>query len=197
MSELTEGRPRILIADDEPEIRGILRHLLGTEYECREVNSAEAALALLDSEKFALVLSDIMMGGLTGLDMVPLVLERAPDTVIILISGVQSVESAIEALRAGAFVLTSQNRSICITSKRPSAAQSSTKAPRGKARLRGVPRGFDQQRTDEIKHLSNHDALTDLPNRILFEDRLAQALIAPQRHKQTLAVMFINPIASR
>lgn len=62
---------RILIADDERQIREILMELLSQDYECRAVSSAEEALSLLRVEKFALVLSDIRMSGLSGLDMLP------------------------------------------------------------------------------------------------------------------------------
>ena len=96
-------RPRILIADDDAQIREVLHELLGEDYECAEVSSGEEALAVLRREEFDLVLSDIMMGGITGLEMVPQVLDRAPDTVVIMISGEQNIESAITALRAGAF----------------------------------------------------------------------------------------------
>jgi diguanylate cyclase (GGDEF)-like protein/PAS domain S-box-containing protein len=96
-------RARILIADDEPQIREMLHELLSDEYECREVGSAEEALELLRAEKFELVLSDITMPGLSGLDMVPQVLTLAPETVVIMISGEQTIESAIRAMRAGAF----------------------------------------------------------------------------------------------
>jgi diguanylate cyclase (GGDEF)-like protein/PAS domain S-box-containing protein len=103
MPETENKRTRILIADDEAQIREVLHELLGEDYECAEVSSAEEALALLQTEEFNLVLSDIMMGGITGLQMVPQVLERSPDTVVLMISGEQNIESAIEALRAGAF----------------------------------------------------------------------------------------------
>src|SRR2546423_1373788 len=96
-------RARILIADDEPQIREMLHVLLGQDYECREVSSAEEALVLLRAEKFELVLSDIMMSGLSGLEMVPHVLEIAPDTVVIMISGEQNIQSAIHAMQVGAF----------------------------------------------------------------------------------------------
>src|SRR5215212_4187369 len=98
-----DKRPRILIADDDAQIREVLHELLGDAYECAEVSSAEEALAVVRREEFDLVLSDIMMGGITGLEMVPQVLAQAPDTVVIMISGEQNIESAIEALRAGAF----------------------------------------------------------------------------------------------
>ena len=103
MSELRDVKPRILIADDEPEIRDVLYVLLSDEYVCTTVESAEAALERLRTSRYVLVISDIMMPGMSGLEMVPHVLEFDPDTVVIMISGVQTLESAIDALRAGAF----------------------------------------------------------------------------------------------
>jgi response regulator RpfG family c-di-GMP phosphodiesterase len=95
-------RARILVADDEPEIRHVLSDLLSPLYECEAVGSAEEALALLHDGVYDLVISDIMMGGMSGLELIPRVKELTPDTVVIMISGVQTVESAINALRAGA-----------------------------------------------------------------------------------------------
>jgi response regulator RpfG family c-di-GMP phosphodiesterase len=103
MAESVCGRARVLVADDEPEIRGVLADLLGDDYDCAAVGSAEEALELLRRREFDLVLSDIMMPGMSGLEMIPHVRELAPNAVVIMISGVQSVESAIDALRAGAF----------------------------------------------------------------------------------------------
>ncbi|HEX8070500.1 MAG TPA: EAL domain-containing protein [Pyrinomonadaceae bacterium] len=96
-------RARILIADDEPVIREVLVELLGERHDCRAVCSGDEALALLRAESFDLVLSDITMPGLSGLDLVPRVLALAPDTVVVMISGEQNIESAIRAMRAGAF----------------------------------------------------------------------------------------------
>jgi len=93
----------VLVADDEPEIRHVLSDLLSPLYDCAAVGSAEEALACLREGAYDLVISDIMMGGMSGLDLIPRVKELSPDTVVIMISGVQTVESAINALRAGAF----------------------------------------------------------------------------------------------
>jgi response regulator RpfG family c-di-GMP phosphodiesterase len=93
----------VLIADDEPEIRDVLSDLLTPLYDCLTVSSAEEALEHLREGVYDLVISDIMMGGMTGLELIPFVKELSPDTVVIMISGVQTVESAINALRAGAF----------------------------------------------------------------------------------------------
>jgi len=103
MSEESNGKTRLLIADDEPEIRDILEEFLCERYECRTVGSAEEVLAQLRTEKFDLIISDINMEGMSGLEMIPHVARLAPEAVIIMVSGEQNIECAIEALRAGAF----------------------------------------------------------------------------------------------
>ena len=100
----TPVSPRILIVDDEVEITEILADLLSEDYECLKAGSAEDALALLRrGEKFQLVISDITMPGMSGLEMIPHVKQLSPETVVVMISGMQTVESAIGALRLGAF----------------------------------------------------------------------------------------------
>jgi response regulator RpfG family c-di-GMP phosphodiesterase len=96
-------RACILIADDEEEIRNVLYELLSEDYECQLVASAEEALARLAVKRFDIVVSDINMEGMSGLEMIPHVNGISPDTTVIMVSGTQTVESAIEALRAGAF----------------------------------------------------------------------------------------------
>lgn len=80
-----------------------MREYLSESYQCAEAGSAEHALELLRVERFDLVLSDIQLGGLSGLEMVPRLLGLAPDTVVVMVSGISTIESAIEAMRAGAF----------------------------------------------------------------------------------------------
>jgi putative nucleotidyltransferase with HDIG domain len=94
---------RILIVDDEPEITAILSDLFFDRYDCTTAGSAEQALALLGSREYELVVSDITMPGMSGLDMIPHVRSNFPNTVVVMISGMQTVESAIDALRLGAF----------------------------------------------------------------------------------------------
>ena len=95
--------PRILIVDDEREITEILADLLSEDYDCLKAGSAEQALDCLRASEFHLVISDITMPGMSGLDMIPHVKQLSPDTVVVMISGMQTVESAIGALRLGAF----------------------------------------------------------------------------------------------
>lgn len=99
----TSVSPRILIVDDEVEITEILADLLSEDYECLKAGSAEDALARLREGEFQLVISDITMPGMSGLEMIPHIKKLSPDTVVVMISGMQTVESAIGALRLGAF----------------------------------------------------------------------------------------------
>jgi putative nucleotidyltransferase with HDIG domain len=96
-------KSRILIVDDEHEITEILSDLLSVDYDCLQVGSAEDALARLAEGDFQLVISDITMPGMSGLEMLPQVKSNSPNTVVVMISGMQTVESAIGALRLGAF----------------------------------------------------------------------------------------------
>jgi len=94
---------RILIVDDEPEITSILYDLFADQYDCTTAGSAEEALEQLARKDFELVISDITMPGMNGLDMIPHVHSMRPNTVVVMISGMQTVESAIGALRLGSF----------------------------------------------------------------------------------------------
>ena len=100
---LPASAARLLIADDDVGVRGVLEEFLCADYECEAVGSAEEALALLGVGRFQLVISDIAMEGMTGLEMIPRVRAQSPDTLVIMVSGSQTIESAVEAMRAGAF----------------------------------------------------------------------------------------------
>jgi len=100
---MSNSQPRILIVDDESEITEILADLLSETYQCSKAGTAEQALICLQDQEFELVISDITMPGMSGLDMIPHVKEISPNTVVVMISGMQTVESAIGALRLGAF----------------------------------------------------------------------------------------------
>ncbi|HKP36039.1 MAG TPA: HD domain-containing phosphohydrolase [Pyrinomonadaceae bacterium] len=94
---------RLLIVDDEQAVRGVLHDLLCENYTCGEASSAEDALRQLSESAYQLIISDITMSGMSGLEMIPHVKNISPETVIVMISGMQTIESAINALRLGAF----------------------------------------------------------------------------------------------
>jgi DNA-binding response OmpR family regulator len=97
------SRPRILIVDDEEAVRTSLRKALAQEcLAIEEATSGEEALEVLSRLPFELVLTDIRMDEVSGLDLLTEIRNRWPDTVVILLTGYASLESAIQALRQGA-----------------------------------------------------------------------------------------------
>src|ERR1043166_2257167 len=79
---MNERRPRILIVDDDDVIRNILDELLSKLYDCTISNSAADALEILASESFDLILSDINMPEMTGLEMMPYLTNLAPESIV-------------------------------------------------------------------------------------------------------------------
>jgi len=100
---LSDEPAKILIIDDEPNVLSVLYSLLSDKYQCRTATSAVEALEYLKREELDLVLSDIMMPGMTGLELLEEITKLNQGIVVILISGNLNIQSAIEAMRRGAF----------------------------------------------------------------------------------------------
>ena len=96
-------RERILIVDDDGEIRDVLHEFLSRDYDCVALDSAEKALNALATQHFHVILSDIAMTAMSGIEMLPRVMELNPESVVVMISGQRTIECAIDAMRAGAF----------------------------------------------------------------------------------------------
>jgi putative nucleotidyltransferase with HDIG domain len=94
---------KILIIDDEPNVLSVLSSLLSSAHDCRTATSAIEAIEYLKEEAYDLVLSDIVMPGMTGLELLAEITMLSLETVVILISGNLNIQNAIEALRRGAF----------------------------------------------------------------------------------------------
>ena len=93
----------ILVVDDDENIRDTLYELLSAEYDCQTAQTAEQALARLEVEAYDVVLTDISMPGLSGLELLGHVRQKYPDTPVIIISGISDQEHAQGLIRLGAF----------------------------------------------------------------------------------------------
>ncbi len=95
---------RFLIVDDHQSIRKLCMTVGGSlGFECREADSAEAALAMLESEAPDIVLADLMMPNMTGLEFLPRVKEILPRAEIAIMTGHGSIETAVQAMKLGAY----------------------------------------------------------------------------------------------
>jgi diguanylate cyclase (GGDEF)-like protein len=192
MSQENLNKPNILIIDDDEPIRSLLKDLLGPTNDCVTVGSAEEALSILGSIAFDLVISDINMGGISGLDLVPRALEHNPDIVVVMISGQQTIDFAIEAMRAGAFDYITKPLDLRHVQTAVARALAHHDLLVQKRRYENHLEELVKERTAEIEHLAYYDGLTDLPNRVLFADRCAQALATAQRQGQLIAVLLVS-----
>jgi DNA-binding NtrC family response regulator len=94
---------RILVVDDDDTIRDTLYELLSEMYVCQTAETAEKALARLQADVYDVVLTDISMPGLSGLELLGHIRQKYSDTPVIMISGIGDREHAEGLIRLGAF----------------------------------------------------------------------------------------------
>src|ERR1700747_598132 len=94
---------RILIVDDDHAQRSLLETFLQTHgYQTRATASGEAALQLLQEEKYAMMISDVRMPGMSGLETLRRVRQKHPDLPVLLVTAFADIRSAVNAMRDGA-----------------------------------------------------------------------------------------------
>ncbi len=95
---------RILVADDEVNIRGALVTMLEKRgHRVRGVGTAEEALEQLDAAPADLVITDLKMPGIGGMELLRQLKEKWPDTEVVVMTAYGSIDTAVEAMRAGAY----------------------------------------------------------------------------------------------
>jgi DNA-binding response OmpR family regulator len=97
-------RHRVLVVDDDPDIRMLIMDILeGDDYEVYPFATGEQALSALQRHRFDVILADIKMPRISGLDLLDYVHDKDMDTKVILITAYASVRTAIQAVRGEAF----------------------------------------------------------------------------------------------
>ena len=191
MELVRANNPKILVIDDDDQIRRLLLEIFNEGYDCTEVSSAEEALLVLGQQSFDLVISDINMGGMSGLELVPHVHSISADSVVLMISGQNNIETAIEALRAGAFDYIMKPLDTRHVEAAVERALKQFLLLKEKRRYKDQLEQLLSERTAEVNRLAYYDTLTGLPNRTLFEDRLEQAVAVAQQGDKRLGILFI------
>lgn len=105
LSELAPklGPEKILIVDDSAVVRSSLAKALSADHECSVAGSVLEAFEYLKVTEFALVITDIIMPGLSGTELLRKVVSSYPRTAVIVVSGVDRPQRALDAIRLGAF----------------------------------------------------------------------------------------------
>jgi response regulator RpfG family c-di-GMP phosphodiesterase len=98
-----ESRGHVLILDDEPAVCGLLSHRLSMEgYLCQTCHSAQDALDLLAKNPFNLVISDVRMPGMNGIEFLEQAHPQYPRTAFLMVTAEDDVRIGIQAMRQGA-----------------------------------------------------------------------------------------------
>ncbi len=97
-------KTRILVVDDERSMREMLSILLEREgYEAVEAKNGQEALQLFETSIFDLVISDIQMPGINGIDLLGRIKKLAPEVPVLMITAFATAEQAVDAIKLGAF----------------------------------------------------------------------------------------------
>ena len=98
------GRRNVLIVDDEPSITSVLDLLLkGEGFATETAASGDEAIVKLMGQEFEIILTDLNMPGLNGIDVLRRALAEYPDTGVIMITAVADSSVAVDAMKLGAF----------------------------------------------------------------------------------------------
>jgi DNA-binding NtrC family response regulator len=95
---------KILVIDDEAIVRSSCERTLGPEgYDIQSVSSGKEGIELLEKESFSLVLLDLKMPDMDGVEVLNKIKATWPETKVVMITGYSTVDTAVQALRLGAF----------------------------------------------------------------------------------------------
>ena len=95
---------KILVIDDERSIRNTLKDILGFERHAVEVaEDGVVGLEMIKASDFDIVLCDVKMPGMDGIEVLERVMELKPETTVVMISGHGNIDSAVEAIKKGAY----------------------------------------------------------------------------------------------
>jgi DNA-binding NtrC family response regulator len=97
-------KPKILIADDEPlTLELVVERLQGEGYEVEVVTGGKEATEAAGKSRFEVVLTDLWMPGMSGMDVLAHFVKHCPDTPVIVLTGFGTIETAVEAMKRGAY----------------------------------------------------------------------------------------------
>jgi DNA-binding NtrC family response regulator len=100
-----DSKPKVLLVDDEPHILDSLNEIVRRDgkFDVELAESGSAGLKKIEQENFAVIITDLMLKDITGIDLLKSVKAQTPETQVIMVSGKGTIDFAVEAMKMGAF----------------------------------------------------------------------------------------------
>jgi len=197
-------KTRVLVAEDEETLRTVISEVLEDEgYQVTAVPSGEDALEAFRRNPFPIVVTDIVMHTMSGLQLLEHVKAIDSDTVVLIMTSHASLESATRALRSGAydFMIKPFEKLDVITSVVGRAAEKADLIRQNRLLTEDLKlKAEDLNRAntaliklaDSLKDYANKDGLTGLFNHRLFREALNRELNAAKRNDTKLSIIFMD-----
>jgi diguanylate cyclase (GGDEF)-like protein len=190
-------KARVLVADDEEAIRGSVSALLEEEgYEVTAVSGGEEALERIAALPHDLVLTDIRMGGMNGIDLLKEVKRLHPATEVIIMTSYASLETAVLALRSGAYdyLIKPFEELDLVAAAVSRAVERAAFVREMKALTEAIARKNEEllAANRALVDQANRDGLTGLFNHRYFQDALRQEVSRSVRHGCTFCLLFAD-----
>ena len=198
----------ILLVDDEEDIGNALARVLRRDgYTILRATSGREGLELLAQHDVGVVVSDQCMPEMTGVEFLSRVKELYPKTVRMVLSGYADLNSVTEAINRGAIYkfLTKpwDNEMLCanvleafrLYEKQQMNGRLALEIQGANVTMANLSLDLAklvEQRDRQIERLTYYDPLTNLPNRLLFLDKLSRGLAQAQNDNSLLALLFVN-----
>ncbi len=188
---------RILVVDDEPTIRGVIAQVLRLDgHEAAEAASAEEALAAFRARPFPIVITDVVMPGKSGLDLLREIKAIEPETLVAVMTSQASLEVATAALRGGAydFLVKPFEDLILISALVERANDKLVLQARNRllaSQLEMYARELERLNAS-LKQMADRDWLTGLPNRRLLREAMDTEISRAVRHGGPFSVVLID-----
>jgi diguanylate cyclase (GGDEF)-like protein len=187
----------ILIVDDEEEIRNMLSRILTKEgHEVTGVSSGEEAFDLFREKPYHLVISDILMEGMSGIELLKKIKKLDPNTQFLIITAYPTTETVISAIRAGAYdYLVKPFKNLDLIKATVDRAIEKIHFVIEKNNMAKIL----EQNIGELEHLKRifwdmaiQDNLTGLHSSRYFHDILLTELLRSRRHDRFFSLLFMD-----
>lgn len=166
---------RILIVDDDPLVLELLGISIGSfGFDCTSANNGKEAIAILQKENFEIVITDMMMPEVDGMQLLEYVKNNAPHTDVIVVTGYTGTFSYMDVIRAGASDFISKPFN----------------TDELEAKINRIIR--EHRLIKKLEHLSNCDPLTELYNRRYFDQKIKEELHRAQRQNYPLFLIMLD-----